>query len=115
MQQSSDEHVVIKLLALSVALLPVIVASGVLYNRASGIPLSQALYKVGWYAYTLHNNNPACSKHTERHHPQRRTLATWPNVPFVHAIAVSATAQVLPLHHISRIIMPQGHGSFLAL
>lgn len=47
LQQSSDEHVAVKLLALSVALLPLIVASGILYRLASGVPLSQAFYKVG--------------------------------------------------------------------
>jgi hypothetical protein len=46
LQQSSDVHVAVKLLALSAALLPLILVSGFIYNKASGVPLSQSLYKV---------------------------------------------------------------------
>eukprot|EP00878_Enallax_costatus_P026839 GHUV01028842.1.p1 GENE.GHUV01028842.1~~GHUV01028842.1.p1 ORF type:complete len:288 (+),score=92.01 GHUV01028842.1:34-897(+) len=53
LQQSSDEHVVVKLLALSLALLPVIVASGAIYTWASGVPISQALYKMYCLLYRV--------------------------------------------------------------
>ncbi|WIA33494.1 hypothetical protein OEZ86_006620 [Tetradesmus obliquus] len=53
LQQSSDEHVAVKLLALSAALLPVILLSGLLYRLASGASLSTALYKMYCLLYRI--------------------------------------------------------------